>query len=45
MKKRKFDEFIEGTEIFNGINKFLDKIQQELLQFIKNNTDEEKGVY
>lgn len=39
---REYDEFIAETEIFNDINKSLDKIQKELSELITDNIDEEK---
>lgn len=37
-----YDEFIAGTEIFDDINKSLDKIQKELSELITDDIDEEK---
>lgn len=39
---REYDEFIAGTEIFDDINKSLDKIQKELCELITDDIDEEK---
>lgn len=39
---REYDEFIAGTEIFDDINKSLDKIQKELSELITDDIDEEK---
>lgn len=39
---REYDEFIAGTEIFDDINKSLDKIQKELSELITDGIDEEK---
>ena len=39
---REYDEFIAGTEIFDDINKSLDKIQKELSELITDDIDKEK---
>lgn len=39
---REYDEFIAETEIFDDINKSLDKIQKELSDIITDNIEEEK---
>ena len=39
---REYDKFIAGTEIFNDINKSLDKIQKKLSELITDDIDEEK---
>lgn len=39
---REYDEFIAGTEIFDDVNKSLDKIQKKLSELITDDIDEEK---